>query len=191
MKHICCTVVLGLGLPFGDLSAQSIPALAPGARVRVTAPAPDCEQLEARFCPRRQEVGTLVSIDSLRIVMTNANGTRREFPRGPYTRLDLSAGSGACGGHRGECVGLGLLGGAALGAAVGFISVQSQGGARRCGDNLCELVYLVTVPGGALVGMIVGGVLGAEHWRAIDPPIRVGFAPVGPGRWAFGLTAHF
>lgn len=191
MRHICRAIVLVCGLPLGQLSAQDTLALAPGARVRVTAPAPECEPSEARFCPRRQEIGTLASIDSLTIVMTNAKGTRREFPRGPYTRLDLSAGSGACGGHRGECIGLGLLGGAALGAAVGFISVQSQGGARRCGDNLCELVYLVIVPSGALVGMIVGGVLGAEHWHAVNPPVRVGFAPVGPGRWTFGFSAHF
>jgi hypothetical protein len=54
--------------------------------------------------------------------------------------------------------------GAALGAAVGFISVQSQGGAKRCGESLCELVYAFTIPGGALVGMIVGAVVGAEHW---------------------------
>jgi hypothetical protein len=71
---------------------------------------------------------------------------------------------------------------------VGFISVQ---GAKRCGESLCELVYAFTIPGGALVGMIVGAVVGAEHWRTVDPPIRVGVAPVGPGRRAFGLTAHF
>ena len=191
MRYICCVVVVLLSLPLGNLSAQDILALASGARVRVTAPVPDCEPREARFCPRRQEIGTLVSIDSLTIVMNDAKGIRRELPRGPYTRLDLSAGSGACGGHRGECVGLGLLGGAALGAAVGFVSVQSQGGAKRCGENLCELVYLVTVPGGALVGMIVGGALGAEHWHTVEPPIRVGLTPSGPGRWAFGFSAHF
>jgi hypothetical protein len=190
MRYICSTVALLLSLPLGVLSAQDTLTLAPGARVRVTAPAPDCEQSEARFCPRR-EVGTLVSIDSLRIVLNDAKGIRREFPRRPYTHLELSAGSGACGGRRGECVVLGLFGGAALGAAVGFISVQSQGGPKQCGENLCELIYAFTIPGGALVGMIVGGVVGAEHWRAVDSPIRVGFAPVGPGRWAFGLTAHF
>jgi len=159
MRYICCIVVLLLSLPLGNLSAQDVLALAPGVRVRVTAPVPDCEPREARFCPRGQEIGTLVSIDSLTIVMNDAKGIRRELPRGPYTRLDLSAGSGACGGHRGE--------------------------------NLCELVYLVTVPGGALVGMIVGGVLGAEHWHTVEPPIRVGLTPSGPGRWAFGFSAHF
>src|SRR3989441_4590003 len=130
MRYICCTVVLVLGLPLGDLSAQDTLALAPGARVRVTAPAPDCEAREARFCPRRQEIGTLVSIDSLTIVMNDAKGIRRELPRGPYTRLDLSAGSGACGGHPRECVRLGLLGGAALRAAGGLVSLPSPGGAK-------------------------------------------------------------
>jgi len=191
MRDICCTVVLLLSLPLGNVSAQDTLTLAPGARVRVTAPAPDCELSEARFCPRRQEIGTLASIDSLTIVMNDARGRRREFSRGPYTRLDLSAGSGGCGGRRGECVALGLFGGAALGAAVGFVSVQSQGGPKQCGENLCELIYAFTIPGGALVGMIVGGVLGAEHWHTVESPIRVGFAPSGPGRWAFGFSAHF
>ena len=114
------------------------------------------------------------------IVMNDARGVRREFPRGPYTRLDLSAGSGACGGRRCECVVLGLFGGAALGAAVGFIPVQSQGGPKQCGDNLCELIYAFTIPGGALVGTIVGVIVGAEHWHRVDLPVRVGFTPGAP-----------
>src|SRR3989454_10583484 len=144
MRYICCVVVLLLSLPLGNLSAQDILALAPGARVRVTAPVPDCEPREARFCPRRQEIGTLVSIDSLTIVMNDAKGIRRELPRGPYTRLDLSAGSGACGGHPGESVGPRLPRGAAPRAAGGFVSVQSPSGAKRRGANPCERVYLGT-----------------------------------------------
>src|SRR2546427_7631266 len=101
MRYICCIVVLLLSLPLGKLSAQDILALAPGARVPVTAPVPDCEPREARFCPRRQEIGTLVSIDSLTILMNDAIGIRRALPRGPYTRLNLSACSGACGGAPG------------------------------------------------------------------------------------------
>src|SRR2546425_3199454 len=135
MRYICCVVVLLLSLPVGNLSAQDILALAPGARVRVTAPVPDCEPREARFCPRRQEIGTLVSIDSLTIVMNDAKGIRRELPRGPYTRLDLSAGSGACGGHPRGCVRPRLLRGAAPGAAAGFFSVQSPGGAKPRGGK--------------------------------------------------------
>jgi hypothetical protein len=74
MRHICCTVVLVVSLPLDHLSAQDTLTLAPGVRVRVTAPARDCEPSKARFCPRRCEVGTLVSIDSLTIVLN----TRRE-----------------------------------------------------------------------------------------------------------------
>src|SRR2546426_3423677 len=125
MRYICCIVVLLLSLPLGNLSAQDILALAPGARVRVTAPVLDCEPREARFCPRRQEIGTLVSIDSLTIVVNDAKGIRRELPRGPYTRLDLSAGSGACGGAPAASVGPRLLRRAALRAPGGFFSLPS------------------------------------------------------------------
>src|SRR3989442_9644808 len=154
MRYICCVVVLLLSLPLGNLSAQDILALAPGARVRVTAPVPDCEPREARFCPRRQEIGTLVSIDSLTIVMNDAKGIRRELPRGPYTRLDLSAGSGACGGHPRPAVRLRPLRGGAPGAAGGFVSLQSPSGGERRGGNPCEPGYLFTVPRGALGGVV-------------------------------------
>jgi len=39
--------------------------------------------------------------------------------------------------------------------------------------------------------MIVGGVLGAEHFDTEESPIQAGFAPSVPGRWAFGFSAHF
>src|SRR2546425_7933730 len=143
MRYICCVVVLLLSLPLGNLSAQDILALAPGARVRVTAPVPDCEPREARFCPRRQEIGTLVSIDSLTIVMNDAKGIRRELPRGPYTRLDLSAGSGACGGRPGPRVGPGVRRRAALRAPGGVVSVSIQSGAKPCGAKLWQVGSLV------------------------------------------------
>ena len=188
MRRIFWTVLLALGLPL-TLHAQDTLALAPGTRVRVTAPSPDCEQPQARFCPRRQEIGTLASIDSLTIVLRDANGLRHDFPRGPYTRLDVSAGPGACGVHRGQCVGLGFVGGAAVGALVGFVWLRSQG--SSCNDQPCELVYFGTTPVGALLGAIVGGALGAEHWKTVELPVRVGLGPDGSGRLALRLSAQF
>src|SRR3989442_15838340 len=142
MRYICCIVVLLLSLPLGNLSAQDTLALAPGARVRVTAPVPDCEAREARFCPRRQEIGTLVSIDSLTIVMNDARGIRRELPRGPYTRLDLSAGSGACGGPPRPFGGLRAPRGAGPWGAGGLVSVPKPRGRTRCGGNAFGPGYL-------------------------------------------------
>ncbi|HYL22333.1 MAG TPA: hypothetical protein VEU74_11270 [Gemmatimonadales bacterium] len=124
-------------------------------------------------------VGTLSSIDSQTIELRDERGAVVNVSRVPGTRLDLSTGSGACGRKRGECVALGFLGGAGAGALVGFLSVESQGGARACGENLCELIYWFTIPIGAVVGAIVGGVVGGEHWKTVDAPVRVGLRPDG------------
>jgi hypothetical protein len=189
MIRIRCTAVLALGLPFGALSAQDTPALAPGARVRVTAPAPDCEHPDMRFCPRRQVVGTLTTIDSQRITLRDEHGATLDIARGPGTRLDLSAGPGACGVHRGHCVGLGFLGGAAVGALVGFAWLRSQG--TSCNDSPCGVILLITTPGGAFLGAAVGGLLGSEHWHTVDAPVRVGFGPDGSRRFALRLSVRF
>jgi hypothetical protein len=185
-----CCCALALGLPIGALSAQEAPPLAAGARVRVLAPKPDCTYPEVAPCYRKV-VGSLESLDSTTIVVRRENGETVNVSRAPGTRLDVSTGRGACSEHRGACVGLGFFGGAALGVVVGFLSVQSQGGARTCGDNLCELVYVFTVPGGAVLGTIVGAVVGGEDWERTDLPARLSVGPDGSGGLRFGLTVQF
>src|SRR5260370_21071884 len=100
MKRICCYFALALGLPLGALGAQETPALAPGARVRVT----------DRW--RRGVVGSLETIDSATIVVRRHNGTTVVFPRARYTWLEVSGGPGVCGGGRGGV-------GGALGCSCG------------------------------------------------------------------------
>ena len=142
----------------------------------------------------REVVGSLESIDSATIVVRRENGEILHVPRAPGTRLDVSTSRGACSRHRGRCIALGFLGGAGLGAVVGWISVQSQGGAgsgTSCNENLCELVYLVTVPAGAVLGTIVGAVTGGEDWESADLPARVSVGPDGSGRFAVGLSLRF
>src|SRR5207247_4023399 len=129
--------------------------------------------------------GSLEASDSATIVVRRANGTTVAFPRERGTRLEVSGGPGACGGgHRGGCVALGFLGGAALGVLA---PVVSSGTCRRL---LCRL-FVVTVPAGAVLGTIVGAVVGGEHWRTVEPPARISIGPVGPGRFAVGLSVQF
>jgi hypothetical protein len=180
---------LALGVPLSGLGAQAEepPALAAGDRVRVVAPKPVCTYPEAAPC-YGQVVGLLQSIDSASIVIWRENGGTVRVSRAPGVRLDVSTGRGACSEHRGSCVVLGLLGGAGVGAAVGLVSVQSQGGARACGENLCELIYWFTVPAGAVLGAIVGAVAGREDWEAADLPARLSVGPAGPGRLALAVS---
>jgi len=159
----------------GPLGAQKTPAVAAGTRVRVTAP----------DGWRDVGPGSLEAIDSATIVVRRANGTTVAFPRERGTRLEVSGGPGACsGGHRGGCVALGFLGGAALGVLA---PVVSSGTCRRL---VCGL-FVVTVPAGVVLGTIVGAVVGGEHWRTVEPPARISVGPVGPGRFAVGLSVQF
>ena len=189
MRRIC-RCALALGLPLSGVAAQEPPALGAGARVRVHAPKPVCTYPEAAPCYGKV-VGSLLSLDSASIVIRRENGETVRVSRAPGVRLDVSTSRGACSENRGTCVVLGLLGGAGVGAAAGLISVASQGGARTCGENLCELIYWFTVPAGAVLGTIVGATVGGEDWEAADLPARLSVAPAGSGRLAIGVSLRF
>jgi hypothetical protein len=150
----------------GPLSAQQTPTLTPGTRVRVGS-----------------VVGTLVSIDSASIVLRRPNGRVASLPRRQGTRVDVSAGPGRCSpGHRGTCLLIGFLGGAALGAGVGAIAVRNCRAALSPTDwDLCPFWYFGTVPAGVLVGTIVGATIGGEHWRRAGIPVHLSLAPGLPG----------
>ena len=161
MKPICY-LALAFVLPVGTLAAQQAPTLAPGSRVRITT-------------PTGRVIGTLESIDSSTIIVRRRDGRAANLGRVQGTRVDVSAGPGTCSpGHRGTCIAVGFLGGTALGVAAGAIAVGN------CNTDLCELYYLVTVPAGALVGTVVGAVVGWEHWNAADLPVRLTLAPNVP-----------
>ncbi len=180
MKHNGAYFALVLGLPFGVLVAQETPVLAPGTRVRVTAR------------EHRRVVGTLEAIDSATMVVRRENGTTVSFPRESRTWLDVSNGPGACSGSRRPgCVYVGFLSGALVGALAGFIWGHSGGRENLTDCIQCGVIYVVTVPAGAGLGTIVGAVVGGEHWKRVEDPVRVSVGPDGSGRFAFGLSAQF
>src|SRR5260370_5377390 len=136
MSRICCWAI-ALGLPLGRLGAQEPPALAAGARVRVLAPKPICIYPEMAPCYGKV-VGSLESIDSASIVIRRETGDTVRISRAPGVRLEVSSGRRACSEHRGSCVVLGLLGGAAVRAAGRFVSGGSHAGPRACGAARCQ-----------------------------------------------------
>lgn len=185
MTRIGCCLVLALVVPLASLGAQQTPPLAVGARVRVRVPKPGCYYPDAAYC-YRTVVGSLAFIDSATIVVEDENGDTVDVSRAPGTRVAVSTGRSACG----SCIAVGFVGGAGLGALFGWISIQSQGGASRCGENLCEGVYWFAVPGGAVLGAIIGAVHKSEHWTDVELPVRLGVGPVGRG-FAVGLSIAF
>src|SRR5260370_5728255 len=185
MTHMFRCFALALALPLGSLSAQEAPTVARGTGVRVT---------NAEYLHYLRVVGALESIDSATISVRRDDGDTISVPRHAGTRLDVSTSRGACSRNRGGCIALGLFGGAGLGLVVGWISVQSQGGTGSgsyCSDSPCELVYLLTIPAGAVLGTILGATVGGEHWKSAALPARLSVAPDGASRLAGGLSLHF
>jgi len=99
--------------------------------------------------------------------------------KAPNTRLEVRTRSGPCFGK--TCAGVGLLAGAVAGTLV----------ASRVCTSDCEVVYWIGVPTGALLGTIVGAVLGDEHWERVEPPMRVGLRSDGHGHIALGVAVQF
>lgn len=188
MRHIGRCFALALCLPIAALRAQDTSALAPGARVRVRPISGTCE-FTGPSCVYRWVVGTLDSINSVTIALHDEQGTPVSLPRGPNTRLDVSTGPGSCSENRGNCVFGGFLLGAGVGALAGAIWVKTQG--SGCNDNPCGLIYLLTMPAGALVGTIVGASVGGEHWQQVGPVLRVGLRPTGHQGLALSVSVPF
>lgn len=171
--HRICGIIFALALPLATAAAQDTATVTSGARVRVST-------------ATRQATGTLESIDGTTIVVRRSNGTTVDFRRESGTRLDVSAGPGMCSpGHRGSCIALGFLGGGVVGVGVGAILVSD------CNDELCPLLYLITVPAGALVGTVVGAVIGGEHWKRAELPAMASVAPNAAGGVRVGVRLRF
>ncbi len=188
MRRVCRCFGLALALPLVALHAQDTIAVALGSRVRVQRVSGTCD-FTGPSCPYRWVVGTVDAIDSQTIILHDEKGTLVSVPRGPTTRLDVSTGRGSCSANRGGCVFGGFVLGAGVGALVGALWVGSQGNA--CSDQPCGLIYLLTMPAGALVGTIVGANVGAEHWKRVEPGVRVGLRPDGQGHVALAVSVPF
>ncbi len=149
------------------------------------APKPACNYPEAAPC-YQQVIGSLESIDSAAIVVRRENSQSVTVLRRPGMRLDLSTGPGACGGgRRANCIVIGALCGAFLGVAA--VIVAGQLAPIEASTGLA-----VTVPGGAVVGTIIGAVVGGgEHWERADLPAHLSVGPDGFGRFALALSVRF
>ncbi len=159
--------------------------VAPGARVRVTTGG------EAPF------VGTLLRENADTLVAELPSGASLAVARPRVARLEVSGGVQR---RTWQGAGIGLLAGAAVGAAVGFATYTRT----DCGDSelgqviVCPLVdgfsRNVAVYGDALLigaaGSIVGALIGHaghETWIPVSVA-RVGTAEVQPGARRVGLV---
>ena len=164
-------------------SANDPDALRPGAPVRITAPG----------SPRFQASVVARSAESLRVVL--ANGDSADVALADVRRLEAISGKRR---HTWKGVGLGFLGGAAVGAAAGLASYRKP----ACSDDfLCfdfgpEFAAAAGAVVGALPGAIIGGIIGhakqSDRWREVATDrVRVSLAPAPRRRVALAASVAF
>lgn len=152
-----------------------------GTRVRVSAPEFKIE--------KRTGTITRLTADSLSV---DFGGRRPRLTTAidRVSRLEVSAGKNRGAGFM-YGAGVGTVVGTVVGLAVGAMVVR---GCTSGDGPPCELIYVVTIPGGAAVGLIAGGIIGAanppDRWeevslrrgpselgmRGVVQPMRVGLS---------------
>ena len=173
MRLLSIALAAALFLQIESVSAQQLPLVEVGSRVRVFAP----HILESRI------VGTVAEFAADSMVL-HPDGV--VIPLTSVLRLDVSGGKRI---SVGKVVGLGL-GGAIVGGAVGYVS-NDYGEYNSSGDRM--LLRLQNAGLGAGVGFGVGLIAGflwkADRWEEVPlDRLRVSFAPRRDGRFEFGLT---
>ena len=150
-------LMLALGL--ASVAAGQEAIVSPGERIRVKHA---CEG-EAKPAPCQPAVGKVRAVVGDTILLDDGGNGERRLVLGPASQIELSSGRH---GHALLGFGLGIL----AGAAVGALSVRDCQNSHTGSDmgGLCVLQYFVTVPAGALTGIIVGAVLKKEKWHTLE-----------------------
>jgi hypothetical protein len=176
-------VVLATGA--SGAAAQEFP-LAAGQRVRVTAPS---RGLDKQVAQVRETVGDTLVIElaeSSRWVVGREQIMR--LPPGVVTRLDISGGRKS---SLGKGALYGLVGGAAVGGVLGYVSCNASTSPASCFESQegAGIAVVYGIAGGAAVGALLGMGIGAliesERWEEV-PLDRVRLT-LGPRDGGVGL----
>lgn len=142
--------------PFTLLGQEGL-RIEPGARVRITAPA-------LGFVRR---VGTVTRIQADTLSLDSAL-----VPLQALTHLEVNTG------RKSQWVlgmGIGALGGAVLGAAVGSAAPWGD-----TGEKHTVLLGAVGAAGGSVIGLLIGSLVHHDQWRELPlEALRIGFGPHG------------
>ena len=150
---LAATILLALSPPYHDLGAQqhdSVAALDSGSIVRF---------IVARDSVQR--FGELFRLTADSLILTDCRRCSRSYARGEISQLEVYRGSNVL-----SRASLGLLGGAAFGAAITSAIIDRQ----KCEGDLCGLRVLAIPYGaiaGAVVGLLVGVRVSTETWQSV------------------------
>ena len=163
--------------------AQQAPVVRVGDRVRVSV-APDEPH-------RQRSVGTLLAFNTSHLRIALADGTREiEIPRSALTRLEVSRGRPS---KWATGLGLGLLGGALIGAAVGLTLLDHlDDELGLTAEDWAAVGAILGAPTGMFFGTLIGASIRADRWEEVSRDrLRVSFAPQRDGRFGLGLSVKF
>ena len=166
MRHtsvLCAALLLAVCT---QLTAQSVPALPPGTRVRVVTP----------DLPQHRLVGELLFLDSDSIRLQSKNRPVT-LPLSALTQLEVSRRPARRGGW---------MRGAGVGALAAIVGAAALFGPSGDWGYVLQPSWPVA---GALVGSLIGAALAAERWDRIPLPNRGSIAPAQPP--GFTLSASF
>ena len=145
-------LVLALILCSLSTPAESQRSPLEGDVVRVTYP---CHPGSLVVCPRIRGIVRELTPDSL--VFGDEHGVEHRVHLDLRTRVSVLSGKKSNGLPG---MALGLLAG--LGAATVMMQNCKTGGSD---DGICGIYYVVAVPAGAIVGLLIGGLTESDRWR--------------------------
>jgi hypothetical protein len=184
MRAVTSMLTVSLLVPLAALSAQEQPPVEAGSRIRVTAPTVGADEL----------VGMCVEVDATRLrVQAEEQASPLTISLTDVTRLEVSQGrkSNALAG-----LGIGFLGGAAIGAVLGSAAGREEGGPETlCTGDKTECAVFGAAVGGVAFGAIgagIGALAKTERWEEVPlDRLRVSIVPLRDGRFALGLSVRF
>ena len=179
MRHATFLVAVLAFVPLATATAQELPPVKVGDRVRVTAPG--VHRLEGPVL--------LLTTDSLVMRFEYGAPNRLAIPLASVTRLELSM-PGASRAGQGALTGLAIGGG---GGAIVAVTVCAGSFYLEDAAGLCVLAGAVIFgAGGALVGAIIGDMTTGTRWEEVPlDRLRLQVAPQRDGRFGLGLSVRF
>jgi hypothetical protein len=176
MRSTTILPLVALFVSASGIAAQDSVRIAPGSRVRVTAPE----------ISRTRIVGTYTRMHADTLVV-EVDGRTHSFLRTAVTRLDVSVG------RKGNA-GKGALYGGLLGAGIGALALGSS---SLCADlQAGGTCALVGAGGGGIGGLLIGALIGSasksDRWQAVPvAAVPVSFLRYDNRRWLVGASIQF
>jgi hypothetical protein len=166
-----------------DLFAQQGPPVAPGDRVRVTAPTIDPDMF----------VGTLVAMGADTCVLeVEGRAEQLALPLASVEKLEVSLGQKT---KAGQYAGAYALAGLAAGLGVAAAVCRDEGCVTNAGNMAGYFTVALVAAGagvGALVGAGIGSAIEVDDWAVVDlQSVRVGLTPLGRRGLAVSVSVAF